>query len=200
MAVTGTGTVPAPVVIGPGGRVPPAAVIDDDATGSVETSGSFDAETDGIDFYESMEGMRVALDAPEAVGPTNSFGELPVVTAGAGACAARAAASSCAPGDFNPERVILDTLSAPAIPAADVGDSLAGQVTGVLDYDFGNFHLYVDEAPTVVPGGLERETAEAPAADELSVATYNVENLSPADDQAKFDELATGIINRLAVA
>ena len=36
---------PAPAVIGTGVRVPPTSVIDDDATGDVETSGSFDAAT-----------------------------------------------------------------------------------------------------------------------------------------------------------
>jgi hypothetical protein len=36
--------------------VPPNKVIEDDAVGSVETSGSFDVDTDGIDFYESLDG------------------------------------------------------------------------------------------------------------------------------------------------
>ena len=36
--------------------MPPSTVIEDDATGSVETSGIFDPATDGIDFYESLEG------------------------------------------------------------------------------------------------------------------------------------------------
>src|SRR6266508_87391 len=40
---------PPATTVGPGGRIPPTAVIDDDATGDVETSGSFDALTDGID-------------------------------------------------------------------------------------------------------------------------------------------------------
>ena len=43
---------PAPTVVGIGGRVLPATVIDDDATGDVETSGSFDPRMDGIDLRE----------------------------------------------------------------------------------------------------------------------------------------------------
>jgi predicted extracellular nuclease len=35
------------------------------------------------------------------------------------------------------------------------------------------------------------------AAGQVSVGTYNVENLSPADDQAKFDRLATGIVTNM---
>jgi cation transporter-like permease len=53
---------PAPVVIGSGGRVPPTTVIDDDASGDVETSGVFDPANDGIDFYESLEAMRVQIN------------------------------------------------------------------------------------------------------------------------------------------
>ena len=73
---------PDPVVMGTGGRIPPDTVIEDDATGSVETSGVFDPDTDGLDFYESLEGMRVQLDNAVAVGPTETdFGETPVIEA-----------------------------------------------------------------------------------------------------------------------
>ena len=48
----------ADVVIGVD-RVPPTAVIEDDATTSVEAAGVlFDPEEDGLDFWESLEGMR----------------------------------------------------------------------------------------------------------------------------------------------
>ena len=40
----------------------------------------FDPDTDGLDFYESLEGMRVQLDNAVAVGPTETdFGETPVI-------------------------------------------------------------------------------------------------------------------------
>jgi hypothetical protein len=41
-------------------------VINDDGTGNVETSGVFDPATDGIDFYESLEGMLVQVNNPVA--------------------------------------------------------------------------------------------------------------------------------------
>jgi uncharacterized protein len=57
VAVLSSGNpLPAPTVLGAGGRVPPSRVIEDDATGSVETSGVFDPAADAIDFYESLEG------------------------------------------------------------------------------------------------------------------------------------------------
>ena len=58
---------------------PADTVIEDDALGDVETSGVFDPASDGLDFWESLEGMRVQVDNPVAVGPTNSFGETQVV-------------------------------------------------------------------------------------------------------------------------
>ena len=54
---------PAATVIGTGGRVPPNTVIEDDATGNVEAPGVlFDPAEDGLDFYESMEGMLVQMN------------------------------------------------------------------------------------------------------------------------------------------
>ena len=70
---------PSPIVAGTSGRVPPDTVIEDDALGDVETSGVFDPAYDGLDFWESLEGMRVQVDNPVAVGPTHPFGETPVV-------------------------------------------------------------------------------------------------------------------------
>ncbi|HUS17602.1 MAG TPA: lamin tail domain-containing protein, partial [Chloroflexia bacterium] len=70
ISVVSTGNpLPPPIVIGIGGRVPPNMIIEDDATGDVDTSGVFDADTDGIDFYESLEGMLVQVNNAVAVGP-----------------------------------------------------------------------------------------------------------------------------------
>ena len=187
---------PTAVVVGPGGRVPPSQVIDDDATGSVETSGTFDAATDGIDFWESMEGMLVGIDDAQVVGPTSRFGELPVVPEGSGLRTARGGIVVSA-NDFNPERVLLDDVLAP-VPTASTRDMLAGRTIGVLDYSFSNFKLLVTETPTVVSGHLTRERTVADRGSELSMASYNVENLDPTDPPAKFDALAEQIVGNLA--
>ncbi len=75
--------VPAATVVGPDRRTPPNRIIEDDSSGDVELDNTFDPAVDGIDFWESMEGMRVRVQAPEVVGPTSRFDELPAVTAGA---------------------------------------------------------------------------------------------------------------------
>lgn len=186
---------PGATVVGVGGRVPPSTVIDDDATASVETSGSFDAATDGIDFWESMEGMRVQLDNAQVVGPTNAYGELAVVPAGSGVRTNRGGIV-IRPTDFNPERVLLDDRLAP-MPLADTGDVLSGATVGVLDYSFGTFKLLPDTTPAVSSGGIAPETTAPASAGQLAVATFNVENLDPSDPQTKFDALANTIVTNL---
>ena len=196
----GPGAAIAQTVIGPGGRVPPSSVIDDDATGNVEASGSFDAATDGIDFWESLEAMLLRVDNPVVVGPRNGFGEVWVLAqdgAGAGVRTIRDGIV-IGPADFNPERIQLedDTVEG-ATPAVNVGDHFTSAAVGVLDYNFGNFEIQLTSALTRVDGGLVREATRPQTADELAVASFNVENLSPNDPPAKFARLAGLIVDNL---
>lgn len=196
VSVTSTAPVPAPTIVGPGGRVPPSTAIDDDASGSVENSGTFDPASDGIDFWESLEGMWLGMNNPAVTGPTSSFREIAVVPQGSGIRTVRGGIVLRA-GDNNPERVMVDDVLAP-VPDVKTGDRLAGLVTGVLDYSFGNFKWLTTPTPGVIDGGTRRETTKRAANNELSVATFNVENLDPADGPAKFDGLAAAIVTNLA--
>ena len=198
-AVLSSGSpLPAPTVIGNGGRVPPSTVIEDDAAGSVETSGVFDPTSDGIDFYESLEAMRVQVNDAVAVGPRNDFGEIAVVGDNGVNASVRTPRGGIVvrPGDFNPERIFLDDVIA-ATPTVDTGDTFSTPIVGVLDYSFGNFKLLVTTSPTGVSGGLARETAPTAGVGELSIATFNVENLDPTDPPSKFSELADLIVDNL---
>jgi uncharacterized protein len=179
-------------------RTPPRATIEDDATGDVETSGTFDPAADGIDFYESLEGMRLELADAVAVGPTNSFGEIPVLARDGARAGVRTARGGIVARrhDFNPERIMLDDSLAET-PAVSVGDHFADTVTGVLDYSFGNYKLQVTAPPVAVDDGPGRETTRAAGPGELSVATFNVENLAATNAQAKFDALAGLIVGNL---
>lgn len=197
----GAKPVPAATVVGAGGRVPPTTVIDDDATGSVETSGSFDATTDGIDFYESMEGMRLQLNDAVAVGPTNKYNEVPVVGDDGANASVRTARGGIVlrQNDANPERVLLDdAVLAGSVPTVNAGDHFSAAATGVLTYAYGNFKLELTSALTGVSGNLARETTAPAAAGQLSVATFNVENLDPTDPQSTFDGLAQALVTNLA--
>ena len=188
---------PAPTIIGVGGRVPPAMVIDDDASGDVETSGVFDPDNDGIDFYESLEAMRVQINNAVATGPRNSFGEIPVLGDNGASASVRTARGGIVirANDFNPERVFIDNEILNT-PSANVGDRFA-TVIGVMDYSFGNFKLQITQSITTISGGLAPETAATAPAHQLSVATFNVENLDPSDPASKFTNLANIVVANL---
>lgn len=194
---------PAPIIIG-ADRTPPTANIEDDASsGNVETSGVFDPATDGIDFWESLEGMRVEIPDPAIVSPSNSYNEIGVLAndgAGATGRTARGGIAISAT-DKNPERIIVDDevlkLLGPSLfpTHLNVGDHFVGSIVGVVDYDFGNFMVELTQAATATSGGLTREVTAAPAASELTIATFNVENLDPGDHT--FGTMASLIVNNL---
>ncbi|MBA2634055.1 MAG: lamin tail domain-containing protein [Chloroflexi bacterium] len=183
-------------LVGTGGRVPPGEVIDNDsAGGSVENAGgTFDPAQDGIDFWESLEGQYLRVNNAVAVGPTNDFGEIPVVGDGGANAGPRTSRGGVliTPTDFNPERIILDdALLLPAsVPDMNVGDTFTTSVFGVLDYDFGNFKLLVTANLVRVDSGLTREVAAPTGSRHLSIDTFNVENLDPNPADGEIDDVA----------
>jgi uncharacterized protein len=208
VTVVGDGPAIPAVAIGEAGRVPPDRVIDNDSLGDVDVNPFFDPDEDGIDFYETLEGMKVQVDDPYVVGPTASFGEIPVVGDDgrfAGPYTARGGLQAV-PGDFNPERIQLDDevlrAQSQTMPAANVRDRLS-TVQGVVDYSFSNFKVQVTSPPAVTDGGLEKEETEAPDENELSVGSFNVENLVPLGaspspaQQAKYEALAETLVSRM---
>lgn len=189
---------PDAVVIGDvaGGILPPTEIIDDDGFAV------FDPENDGIDFYESLEGMLVTIDNPLVTTGTNGFGETQVVASGgSGATGVNDRGGiTISDGDYNPERIQIDddsTIFAGYSPNYTQGDQLSS-VTGVVNYNFQSYEVLVTEAVTVETdvGPLPQETTSLVSdSDNLSVATYNLENLDPGD--GKFDLLADDIVMNL---
>jgi uncharacterized protein len=186
---------PDAVLIGAGGLLPPTDTIEDDGFTS------FDPTADGIDFWESLEGMRVTIDAPQVVSNTTNFGETDVVASlGVGATGINDRGGiTISDGDYNPEKIQIDDDSAifsGFTPGYSIGDQLSS-VTGVLNYSFNYYEVLVTEAVTVTKDvTLEREaTTLGGDANNLSIATYNVENLDPGDN--KFDILAGNIVYSL---
>lgn len=198
-----SGNVPTATILGNGGRAIPTQVISNDAAnGNVENTGTlFDPAQDGIDFYESVEGMRVQVNNAVAVGPTNDFGEIPVLADNGANASVRTARGGIViqPDDFNPERIIIDDAIITSEPQVNVGDSFNGATVGVIDYSFGNFKLLnTQPLPSVTSGGLQREVTNlTPSANQLTVGTFNVENLDPGDGATKFNNLASRIVNNL---
>jgi uncharacterized protein len=188
----GSGMTVTPVLLGSDRILPNGAISD---AGFV----TFDPATDAIDFWESLEGMVVALPQTRAVSITSEFRtrdpadsanregppneEIWVVVPGSEGAGSDNGREGLiiAPGDFNPERIQLDDLT-PALdmPSVSVGARL-GPVQGVVSYDFGNYEVLVSTAPTVTtPSALVPEVTTLVAdARQVTVASYNVLNLDP---------------------
>lgn len=199
---------PAATIIGAGGRIPPTEIIDNDAkNGNVEDSGTlFDPDQDGIDFYESLEGMLVQVNDAVVVGGTDSRGQIFVLGDGGTKATGRTTRGGIAIGtdDFNPERIkISDVLVKRGQPSvnANVGDRL-GTIVGAIDYNDGNFELLATSPLSVTPSNLNRETTTLTGSqNQLTIASFNVENLDPGDTnengENRFERLAKVIANNL---
>lgn len=197
---------PVATILGNGGRTIPTQVIDNDTTGNIETgTTTFDPAQDGIDFYESLEGMLVQVNNPVTTSKLNVFSSSEEIWVladdGANATSNTARGGSLITStDFNPERIQIDDLinSSVTLPTVDVGAKLS-TITGVVNYDFSNYEVLVSTAPTVVQASpLQKEiTNLTGTTNQLTVATFNVENLDPGDGAAKFTGLANAIVNNL---
>jgi len=201
---TAGAALPAPVVLGAAERVPPPENIDDDAFAS------FDPGEDGIDFFESLEAMRVTVASPLAIAPTNRFGEIfTVVDAGAAASGISTRQTlNISPTDFNPEKVQIDLdeniLPGFELPLVDVGSTL-GDVTGVLSYGFGNFEVLPTEPFDAGTSAILAETTTlGDDPERLTIASYNVLNLDTNDDDGdadvangRFEAIAAHIVDNL---
>jgi len=190
---------PEPVILGEGGRIPPSQVIEDDANGSVSKSDVFDPENDGLDFFESLEGMRVQVNDAVAVSGTSKYKEIAVVGdngAHAGVMTPRGGLVIQA-DDFNPERIILDD-GMRQIPFVTTGDKADGPIVGVMDYTYGNYKLQATQSVSFSSVGLEPEGPVEPVGEgQIRIADYNILNMSSKDlDRAEY--LADQIVNQMA--
>jgi hypothetical protein len=151
-----------------------------------------------LDYYESIEGMRVEVDDARVVGPSNSFGEQYVTTKPAQNETYRGGTELEAENATPSGR--LEVVPADGSnPNVDVGDVFSGATTGVIDYSlFGGYTLVAQSLGTVTNGHLAPVVATPATKRQLAIATYNVENLAPSDPQDKFDRLAQGVVTNLA--
>ncbi|WMS85373.1 chitobiase/beta-hexosaminidase C-terminal domain-containing protein (plasmid) [Bacillus wiedmannii] len=180
---------PIPVVIGKD-RIPPTEVIDNDSF-SV-----FDPEEDGIDFYESLEGMLVQIENAKIIAPQKD-GEI-VVIPGTMKTNTKAGGLRISENDFNPERIFIDINDKRFV--VKMGDRFEGSINGVISYSYSNFKVLSkkEELPKLVQGSNERETTTiTPNRKKLTIASYNIENFSTQSDDAKVTRLAEAIVKNM---
>ncbi|MBA4859911.1 endonuclease/exonuclease/phosphatase [Streptomyces sp. PSKA54] len=206
-------TRPTVTVVSSGNPLPAAEVIDAGAVpgtytadGEPAAQGSVNGLTlqpaqYALDYYESLEGMNVRIGSSRVVTATDAFAELWVTVKPHEHPTRRGGTVYGSYTSQNTGRLQIQSLVPTAqqpFPTANVGDVLEGTTEGPLDYSqFGGYTLTARTLGTVVDGGLQRETTRKQRSGELAVATYNVENLDPADGQAKFDALAQGVVTHL---
>ena len=198
-------TLPPAVILSASASLPrersvPGQVIENDAGGGpVDVAGPlFDPEEDALDFFESLEGMRVRIPEAVVVGPRNRFGEIVVVLPGRRPQKERTPAGGLllSRENANPERLMIDDAIIPEPPLANVGDRLESCVGG-MDYSFGSFKILSTEPLRLERGPLEpRVTSLKGEPRKLTVASYNVFNLHPGDGN-RLKRIARQIVENL---
>lgn len=183
-AVEAGAALPPPVRLGRGGRQPPAAVI-----------------ADGIDFYERLEGMRVEVVDAVVVGPATRHRDFVVVADGGDGAGPRTRRGGLllTPQDENPERLLIGSRLLAGSPEVDVGDRFDGAIAGVVDYGFGNFKILATGTlpPVERAAPADETTALTPTTRQLTLATFNVYNLSARDNPDKIAGLAAALVRDL---
>jgi predicted extracellular nuclease len=187
--------VPAPIVLGP--STVPDTYAPDLGGGTIEST-PVTPDRSTLDFYESIEGMRVQVDDARVVGPSNKYGEQFVTTKPSKAATYRGGAVLLGENLIPSGR--LEVVPNDGVNLGlDVGDVLQGATVGPIDYsDFGGYLVAAQTIGTIRHNHLPRVKAAAQTARQLAVATYNVENLAPSDSAAKYAALGEGVVTNLA--
>lgn len=172
----------------------PGAYVPTAGGGSIEAL-ALDPAAYALDLYESLEGSRVTMADTRVTGATTAYDEVWVTVKPRENPTRRGGTLYASYEDQNTGRLkVMSLEAARPVPVADVGDVLSGSTTGVVDYaSYGGYNVQATELGTLKDNGLKREVTRKQKRKELAVATYNVENLDAADEQAKFDTLAQGV-------
>ncbi|MDD2522854.1 MAG: endonuclease/exonuclease/phosphatase family protein [Anaerolineaceae bacterium] len=202
--VLGSGNpLPAPVLLGEGGRTIPDRVIENDVQGYVGRSmAKFDPEEDGMDFFESLEGMRVQVNDAVAVSSINSYNEVTVVADNGKNVSGMSPAGLLllAEDDPNPERIMLDDKFI-RMPAVSVGDIFTQPIIGIVDYDFGNYRILPTEKLVFESMGLVDEITDVQPPElkpsQISVVSLNMLNYSHSESPERTEGFASMIIEQL---
>jgi predicted extracellular nuclease len=186
---------PAPIVLTP--TTVPDTYAPDLGGASIETT-QITPTRSALDFYESIEGMRVELDNAQVVGPSDTYGEQYVTTKPSQDATFRGGAELLGE-NLTPAGRLEVVANDGSNPEVSVGDEFSGATVGPIDYSqYGGFFIAAAQLGTVVHNNLAPTVAAPGTAKQLSVATYNVENLAPSDPASKYQALADGIVKNLA--
>ena len=160
----------------PGTYVPPLPA----GVTNVESITTVDPGRSTLEFWEAHEGMRVTVNDVRVVGPGQpEFGEIYVTTKPDELRTPRGGTYLRSYAETPTGRLLILPVNG-QVPAADVGDVLGGATTGPVDWSrFGGYAVAATTLGTCMDNNLQPTSATKQAADQLAIATYNVENLDP---------------------
>ena len=169
------------------------------------TPTKYNPETEALDYWESLEGMRVEVTKPKVTGPQYK-GDIYVL-----------------PGDYKGQKLnniggvnlrpgVQNTEVLPVIVGNDfvakAKDYFNENITGVVTYKNKTFKIDPIDPNALKgllqDGGLKREVSKIyPAEDKLTIASYNIENFSANNNghdetpEEKVDKIANSFINEV---
>ena len=190
----GTSPLPAPIKLGVD-RVAPPEIIDNDQFTK------FDPEEDAIDFWESLEGMYVQVDDGKVIALQKDG--LVWVVPGTYPTNVEPGGLRISDKDYNPDRIGVDVRNGSTANKsykAKMGDYFTGAIKGVVNYGYSNFKVMTQEPtlPKLTETPIVRAATKiTPAADKLTIATYNVENFSTATPDDKVTKIGDAIVNKM---
>nr|WP_282917540.1 endonuclease/exonuclease/phosphatase family protein [Streptococcus canis] len=180
---TGTAQVPAPLVLGKD-RIAPANIIDNDGLHI------FDPEEDAIDYWESMEGMLVAVDDAKILGPLKNK-EIYVLPGSSTRHLNNSGGVLLPANSYNTD--VIPVLFKKGKQTIKAGDSYKGRLAGPVSYSYGNYKVFVDDSknmPDLIDGHLKPEKTNLQKdLSKLSIASYNIENFSANPSSTKDEKV-----------
>lgn len=170
------------------GPVPP--VVDDDALAR------FEPTSDALDFWESLEGMRVEVPAGAVVGPSSRRGDFVLRPDGSPETARTAVGGVLLP-ESGPslDRVFVSRPFAGEPAAVDVGARVDAPFVGIVDYAWSTYRVRPLAAPATTAAASACDVTTSLRGDRrrLTVASFNVENLSVAGPSERFARIGERI-------
>ncbi|MBC9868297.1 MAG: hypothetical protein F7O42_10540 [Opitutae bacterium] len=158
----------------------------------------FDPGLNAMDFWESLEHMRVVFRNSIIIGPRSPYDEIAVRAARAGpGPVTKKGGLKLTRFDSNSARVLV-ALRPENEHAYNTGDRIRIPIEGVVTYSFGNFKIVTTKV-TSPPTPAKAPTPQVPSIPDraLTIASFNVENLYPGSSDEKFAALAAIITGQL---
>ena len=165
------------------------------------TPTKYNPETEALDYWESLEGMRVEVTKPKVTGPQYK-GDIYVLPGDyKGQKLNNIGGVNLRPGVQNTE-VLPITVGNKFVAKAK--DYFNENITGVVTYKNKTYKIDPSSVPAIQDGGLKREVSKIyPSEDKLTIASYNIENFSANNNghdetpEEKVDKIANSFIKEV---